>query len=108
MSIAACLAASGCARMYDGTIVPAYTAQMVSDGMPRLETRRTDLEAPSRLVEFPPTPQPVASDDGPPPRVSAPRRQPGRLLPRMKADTPRSVQCRNEAAADGRIRVVCL
>lgn len=107
LAFSACMAASSCARMYDGTIVPEYTTEMVSNGAPHFETRKTDLLPPSRLVEFPETPEPPVSETKPV-RVSAPRRQPARLLPKIDGDLPRTVRCRNEAVAEGRIKVICM
>lgn len=108
LSVVACLSAGGCARSYDGTIVPEYTTEMVSDGpVPRFETRKTDLLPPSRLVEFPDTPPPPVSEQPPPPRVTQ-RRQPARILPRIDGNVPRNVNCVNSQAPDGRIRVLCM
>lgn len=109
LSFAAYMAMSGCARMYDGSIVPEYTAQRVSGGlMPRVEYRRTDVLPPSRLIEFPPAPPPPVTENPVPVIRAAPRRKPGRLIPKLPENLPRNVHCRNEKAADGRIRVVCL
>ncbi|MDQ6433167.1 hypothetical protein RB623_03775 [Mesorhizobium sp. LHD-90] len=109
-SMAACMAASGCARNYDGTIVPSYTAKMVSDGgLGRMEYRKTDLLPPSRLHDFPSAPPPPASEEPRPEFVRAPpRRGPGRLIPKVPAELPRNIQCRNEQGEGGRVRVVCL
>lgn len=108
LSIAAGLLASGCARSYDGTIVPEYTTEMVSDGpVPRFETRKTDLLPPSRLVEFPETPPPPVAEEPPSPRITQ-RHQPAHILPRIDGDIPRNVNCVNAQAPDGRIRVVCM
>ncbi len=108
LSVSACLLVSGCARSYDGTIVPEYTTERVSDGaVPRFETRKTDLLPPSRLVEFPETPEPPVSEELPPPRVTQ-RRQPARILPQIDGDIPRNVNCINSQAPDGRVRVLCM
>jgi hypothetical protein len=109
LSFAAFLAVSGCARMYDGSIVPEYTSEMVPGGMvPRIEYRKTDVLPPSRLLEFPPAPPPPESEKPAPVVRAAPPRKRGGLIPKIPAELPRNVHCRNEAAADGRIRVVCL
>ena len=108
LTVTACILAGGCARSYDGTIVPEYTTEMVSDGMvPRFETRKTDLLPPSRLVEFPDTPPSPVSDEPPPPRITPPR-QPARLLPQIDGDIPRNVNCVDSQAPDGRVRVLCM
>ena len=76
LSFAAYLAMSGCARMYDGSIVPEYTAERVSGGlMPRVEYRRTDVLPPSRLIEFPPAPPPPFAENPAPAVRAAPRRE---------------------------------
>ena len=109
LSFAAYMAMTGCARMYDGSIVPEYTAASVSGGlMPRIEYRKTDVLPPSRLIEFPPAPPPPVTENPAPVVRAAQRRKPGRLIPRIPENLPRKVQCRNEIAADGRIRVVCI
>lgn len=108
LSFAACVAMSGCARMYDGSIVPEYTAERVSGGlMPRVEYRKTDVLPPSRLIEFPPAPPSPVTENPASAVRAAPRRKPGRLIPKLPENLPRNVQCRNETVG-GRVRVVCL
>lgn len=106
-TLCACLAASGCARTYDGSIVPSYTTKMVMNGVPHFEIQKTDLLPPSRLVDYPEPPRPAVAETRPP-RVEAPRPEPGRILPQIGDDLPRNVTCRNEDAPGGRVRVVCI
>ncbi|MEQ1954447.1 hypothetical protein [Mesorhizobium sp. CN2-181] len=104
------MAASGCARNYDGSIVPSYTAEMVSDGgLSRMEYRKTDLLPPSRLYEFPPAPPPPVTEEPEPKFVrAAPPRKPARLLPKLPDELPRRISCSDATAEGGRVRVVCL
>jgi hypothetical protein len=109
LSLSMCLVASGCARTYDGSIVPSYTTKMITNGVPHFEIKKTDLLPPRRLAEYPQSPvTPVAESQ--PARVYTPppAREPARILPQIGDDVPRNVTCHNGVAPGGRVRVVCL
>jgi hypothetical protein len=102
------LGGAGCTRTYDGTIVPTYSLVMAPEsGAAWMTLDKADPLPRNRLYRFPPAPpppEPVAAASPAPRRIVSPRISP--LLPKIAADAPRPVTCRNESR-DGRIRLVC-
>ena len=112
MSAALCaiVALSACTRTYDGTIVPEYTAQMISSGLiPVYEFRKTDTQPPNRLVQFPPPPAAVeVAQTAKPQKVASRRvRPPVQPVAEQPAATAKKVTCRRDNSDGGRIRVIC-
>ena len=115
---AALLAAGGCSRTYDGTVVPTYQMTVAHYvGVPVVTMQRTPLEQPSAALEAqaaaavfpPPPPAPaqatVASEVNVPPRRRTIARRAASSVVAAKPDTP--LVCQKRESEDRPVSVVC-
>jgi hypothetical protein len=113
IAVALCATAAlpACTRTYDGTIVPEYSAEVVSSGpVPVYRFRKTDTEPPSRLIKFPPAPPPavqVADVQAQPRTLSRRARPRGQPVAKAPAAPEKKVTCHRDNSDAGRIRVIC-
>jgi hypothetical protein len=111
LSMPLMLAAAGCTRTYDGSIVPMYTTVVSSDRGLRVNPTAipTDTLPPNRLVRFPPPPASMETAESSTPSPQRPRRARSKAVARLATDPlpPRRYSCRDVTSESGRVRVVC-